>query len=79
MARKDISSACCTRFIKGNLIGFAVRDGDDETPYVADWTSDDIWPLTSAHLANTENADSDRQFEQVCNAVYYISMFTMKD
>ena len=34
-----------TRFIHGHLVGFAMLDGDDQYPHVADWTTGKVWSL----------------------------------
>ena len=34
----ELSDVSHVRFLRGNLIGFAVRNGDDVYPYIGDWT-----------------------------------------
>ena len=41
----SIPSASFTRFLKGSLVGFAVRDDDDAFPHVVDWKTGHTWVL----------------------------------
>ena len=74
--RRQIEAAYCTLFLEGSLIGFAVRDGDDEVPHLADWTTDNIWPLSSDKAAEFRNTDNEGQ--RVRTLSNSLSGFTMK-